>query len=408
MAKITKRFIDSMPSQFDGEVFYWDDLVKGFGVRFMPSGAGSYLVQYRIGRRTRRLKLGRVGTITPDEARRLARHRLADVARGGDPSGERHQERRAVTVAELCDMYLDKSEGRIKASTLAMDRSRIETHVKPLLGHRAVNSITTLDIERMQKAIADGKTARGRKAGPGGRATGGRGVAARTVGMLGTILEAARRWGIIEKNPARGVERYPDGRQRRFLSLDEIALLGQVMRECDLESRTGMAAIRMLLLTGMRRMEVLALPWTPVDLRARCIRLEDSKGGPQLRPLGEAALDLLRSLPQTGTWVFPADRGDGHFVGLPRVLQRLCGRAGLAGVTVHVLRHTFAAVAAEMSFSELTIAGLIGHRVAGVTARYAHVPDAALLTAADRVSKRIATALDGVPAAEVVPLALRA
>jgi site-specific recombinase XerD len=102
--------------------------------------------------------------------------------------------------------------------------------------------------------------------------------------------------------------------------------------------------------------------------------------------------------------VFPASRSDGHFVGLPKVLQRICARAGLEGVTIHVLRHSFAATAAEMGFSELTIAGLLGHSVPGITARYAHVPDAALVAAADRVAARIASALDGKVGAEVIPL----
>jgi site-specific recombinase XerD len=104
------------------------------------------------------------------------------------------------------------------------------------------------------------------------------------------------------------------------------------------------------------------------------------------------------------TFVFPADRGDGHFVGIPRVLKRVCARAGLAEVTVHVLRHSFAATAAEMGFSELTIAGLLGHAVTGVTARYAHVPDRALLAAADQVSAQIAAALGNHDGAEVVPM----
>src|SRR5262249_24762658 len=103
-------------------------------------------------------------------------------------------------------------------------------------------------------------------------------------------------------------------------------------------------------------------------------------------------------------WVFPADRGDGHFIGLPRVLARLCARAGLKGVTVHTLRHSFAATAAELGFSELTIAGLLGHTVPCVTARSAHVPDATLVAAADRVSARMASALDGKAMTEVTPI----
>jgi len=290
-----------------------------------------------------------------------------------------------------------------------MDRSRIECHIKPLIGSRAVSALTRRDVERCQADVAAGKTAKPRKEkGRAGRTAGGRGVAARTVGMLGTILEFAKRHGIILDNPVRGVRRFPDNKRRRFLSLDELAALGTAMREAeaDGENRTGAAATRALLLTGCRRNEVLTLPWAWFDAKARCIRFEDTKSGAQLRPIGTAAANFLASQPrhEGSPWVFPADRGDGHFVGLPRVLRRLCARARLKDVTVHTLRHSFAAVAAELGFSELTIAGLIGHRMPGVTARYAHVPDGALLVAADRVAARIGAALDGQDTAEIVSL----
>ena len=144
-------------------------------------------------------------------------------------------------------------------------------------------------------------------------------------------------------------------------------------------------------------MEALALPRAWVDGRARCIRLGDTKSGAQLRPIGTEAVKLIEVQPvRVGCpWVFPASHGDGHLVGLPKVLERICAKAHLEDVTVHVLRHTFAATSAEMGFSELTIAGLLGHSVPGVTARYAHVPDSALVAAADRVSARITAALDG-------------
>jgi integrase len=193
------------------------------------------------------------------------------------------------------------------------------------------------------------------------------------------------------------------------LSLDEIAALGMAMREVETtgENKTGVAAIRALLLTGCRRNEVLALPWAWLDANAHCIRFEDTKSGAQLRPIGTAAVALFAAQPQREgcPWVFPADRGDGHFVGLPRVLARLCARARLENVIVHTLRHSFAATAAELGFSELTIAGLLGHSVPGVTARYAHVADSALVAAANQVSERIADALGGQSTmGEVVPL----
>lgn len=421
MPKITKRLVDALCPDPEGkEIFVWDDALKGFGVRVMPSGVASYLIQYRNAHgRTRRLAVGKVGTLTPEEARKAAKDKLAQAEKGEDPSADRHAARKAMTVSELCEWYLKEApktpgpRGRIKkASTLELDRIRFESHIKPLLGNRPVISLTLKDIERAQADIAAGKTAKAkREAGRGGRATGGKTQAARTIGMLGAILEFARRQGVITENPARGVHKFPDEKRRRFLSLDEIKRLGQAMREAEAEgeNKTGLAAIRALLLTGCRRNEVLSLPRSWLDAKARCIRFEDTKSGAQLRPIGAEAAKLLGERPQRDKlpWLFPADRGEGHFIGVPRVLERLCARASIKkpdeeedppkieDVTIHTLRHTFAAVAAELGFSELTIAGLLGHTVPGITARYAHVPDSALVAAADRVSARIAAALDG-------------
>jgi len=413
--KITKRVIDALrPDRNGKDVFLWDagdGALKGFGIRMKPSGAAAYLVQYRNKEgRTRRLVIGKVGTLTPDEARTLAGDALRAVAKGRDPSAERHAVRGAVTVSELCDLYVAGSNGRIKASTWASDLSRIETHVKPLIGRFTVRSLTTADIERMKADIIAGKTAKPRKAeGRGGVATGGAGVAARTLGMMVTILEYARKsLKLIKENPARGVIKPPDGKQRRFLTVEEMAKLGQAIRETETKggNATALAATRLLLLTGLRRMECLALRRAWVDGRAGCIRFEDTKSGAQLRPIGKKALELIATLPVRDgcPWVFPASHGDGHIVGLPKILRHICSKAGLDGVTVHVLRHSFAATAAEMEFSELTIAGLLGHSVPGITARYAHVPDSALVAAADRVAARIASALDGKTDAEIVPL----
>ena len=395
MPKITKRTVDLLSPDPAGDRFLWDagdGSLKGFGVRVKPSGVASYIVQYRNREgRTRRLTIGRVGVLTPDDARVDAGDKLKEATKGGDPSAERHAAREAMTVSELCDWYLRDAEGRVKPSTLA------------------ITGLTIADIDRLQTLVAAGKTAKPRPAkGRTGSATGGRGVASRTVGMVGTILELARRHRLITENPARGVRRFADGKRRRFLSLEELSALGTAIRdaEADGESATGIAAFRAMLLTGCRKMEILALPWDWLDARASCMRLGDSKSGAQLRPIGAVAAQHLGAQTRRNgcKWVFPADRGDGHFIGLPRVLDRLCTRAELADVTTHTLRHSFASVAAELGFSELTIAGLLGHTVPGITARYAHVPDSSLVAAANRVSACIAAALDGKPKADVVPL----
>ncbi|MEI7606468.1 MAG: integrase family protein, partial [Rhodospirillaceae bacterium] len=364
MPKITKRQVDALAPDPARDVQVMDTDLVGFGVRMKPTGAASYFVRYRTtDGASRRLVLGKVGTLTPDEARKLARDKLAAAAKGADPSGERHAARTAMTVTELCDWYLDaaaKGEiiGRrgeqIKASTLEMDRSRIDTHVKPLVGNRTAHSVIDTDIAKMQRDIAVGKTAKARK-GRGGVTTGGAGVAARTVRMLGAIFEHAHRAKLVKENPVHGVRQLAEGSKDRRLSEDEIRALGQAVRDAESlgESLVVLAAIRFLALTGFRRMEALTLTWDKVDPKGRCITLADSKSGAQVRAVGAAALSTLVTLSRApgSSWVFPGVRSDGHFVGLPKALERLCKIAGLEGVSVHTLRHTFASVAADEGFS---------------------------------------------------------
>jgi integrase len=161
----------------------------------------------------------------------------------------------------------------------------------------------------MRADIVAGKTAKPRS-GRGGIATGGPGAAARTLGMMVTILEYARKsLKVITENPARGVTKPADRKQRRFLSLVEIAELGQSLRETEVagHSAVPLAAIRLLLLTGLRRMEALALRRAWVDSRVRCIRFVDTKSGPQIRPRGAEAVKLIEAQRQRdgSPWVFP-------------------------------------------------------------------------------------------------------
>jgi integrase len=366
--------------------------------------------------------IGKIGTLTPDEARFLARKHLASVADGADPLVQRHSARSGINVGELCEIYLTEAEKRrnalikegkstrkgvIKASTLLMDRSRIERHVKPLIGRISIRSLSGDDLKKMQKDIAAGKTAaKKRQRGRGGLTRGGPAVAARTLGMVGTILEYARQEKWIDANPARGIAREPDQRRRRFLNPEEMAALGMAiaLAEEKGDNPIACAAIRFLVLTGFRRMEALSLKWTDIDSKRRCIHLQDSKSGAQTRAIGSAAARLLDAQPRIDgvPWIFPAAVGDGHAIGVPKVLARICATAKIEAITLHTLRHSFASVASELGFSELTIAGLLGHSVPGVRARYSHLPDSALLVAAEKVAKVIAERLAGSESGGVV------
>jgi integrase len=420
MPKITKALVDSITAT-GADRFIWDEgkgALTGFGIRVKASGVASYLIQYRTAAgATRRMVLGRVGVLTPTQARDRAFDKLAEVSKGGDPSEARHEARRFMTIGELCDWYLAEAEaGRIlgrsghpiKASTLAMDRSRIKTHVKPLIGHRPASWLTIERMGEFQNDIAEGKTAKARpEKGRTGTTTGGRGVASRTVRMLNAILAHGQRKG-KGCAPARGVRCFADKKVEVFLSLPELTCLGASMRKAAAEgaSRIGLAAIRALLLTGCRKMEICALPRDRFNGPAKCLQLADSKSV-RVRPLGEAAIEHLAAQPRTDSpFLFPSDKGDGHLTDPQGLIDKLLTAAKIdKHVTPHVFRHTYGAVATGLGYSELIIKALIGHSKRGATQLYAHVPDPAALSAADRVSAAIADALDGIAAATEAPIA---
>ncbi|WP_281823679.1 tyrosine-type recombinase/integrase [Jannaschia rubra] len=413
MPKLTKSAVDRLTCCPDRDVFIWDGEVRGFGVRVKPSGTKTFLIQYRNAeRRTRRFVIGKYGVLTVEMARRLARTHLASVIAGDDPSAERRARNGELTIAEVCDWYLlEAGSGRllgrnrrpIKASSVAGDRSRIEQHIKPLIGSRLVSHLKLADIEGLQADIAAGKTAKGKRLGRGGNTSGGQGVAGRALSTLRSLLNHACRLGIIKVSPAQGVRIMASQKLKRRLSEGEVRHLGKIMVQMEREGEhpVGLASIRALFLTGFRRMEVLGMKTAWIEVDRNCVAFPDTKSGPQLRVIGDAALLCLAEQAQRSEspFVFPADWGDGNFVGVVRVLDRVCRRAGIQNVTPHSLRHTFASLAASWGFSELTVAGLLGHAPRGVTQRYVHL-DAALVIAADQVSEGIAALLDGKNATE--------
>jgi integrase len=424
--KLTKRAIDALDTNSGGrDAIYFDAEVRGFGVRVKQSGAKSYVLKYRnrFGQQ-RKFHIARVGDITPDQARAMAIKLRGRIASGEDPVTDRNSERNAQTVAQLCDEYLEAEMGRIKASTLAVDKSRIERHVKPLLGSRSIASLVPANMERFLRDVMAGKSVKdapkavgGKAKRPrGGVATGGPAVAFRTLGMLGTILERAVRNGVLVKNPVRGIKRPKDQEAKPAFSFDKVKALGAALRDGTLEndrieskeSDAGRHAIRTLLLTGFRRMEGLQLTWDLIDPQAHCVRFKDTKSGKQTRAVGRSALGYFASFrpenAKPSDFVFPGSSKAGHLVGLPKMWDRLAKRANIEGVTLHGLRHWFASGATELGYSDLIIGALLGHAKRGITGRYATAPDPALLAAADKISLALEMALDGTTADNVVKL----
>jgi site-specific recombinase XerD len=418
--KITKRAVDGLTVNH-AEVVLWDNEIKGFGVRARSGGTKTYILHYRAGAgrsgQLRKLTIGRHGSPwTAQTARTEAKRLQGLVAAGQDPAQTRTAERQAVTVAELCDLYLAEGSAHKKPSTLKADRGRINHHIKPLVGKKSAEKIGRADIERMMIDVKSGSTAssqpKGCKRPPGSLPSGGTGVVAQCVALMSSLLTFAVARGLRSDNPAKGIKKPPTRKLERFLLAEEISRLATAL-EAEAET-TGnpypSAAPKLLLLTGARRGEIIGLQWQNVDFSRKCLRLPDSKTGAKVVFLNEPALEILRSLPRVSNnlHVIPGSRVGAPFVGIDKIWARVRTSAALWDVRLHDLRHSFASVAVGDGLSLPIIGALLGHKNAATTARYAHLASDPLRAANDAVGAKIAAALRIGSKGELSPVASKA
>ncbi|MBI2716199.1 MAG: integrase arm-type DNA-binding domain-containing protein [Rhizobiales bacterium] len=410
MTKLTKRTVDAADVH-EKDYFIWDDELPGFGLRVFASGKRSYLIQYRAAGRTRRYTIGLHGVWTPETARQEAKVQLGRVARGDNPSEERHLDHKAIIVKELCALYVaDLNAGLIlgkggrpkKTTTISTDTGRIDRHIIPLIGTRRVKDLTNADINKVLKDIMAGKTrvsVKTKKLRGKAIVRGGAGTATRTVGLLGGILTYAVEAGIIDRNPAHGIRKPKDNVRNRRLTHAEYRTLGEMLRNAAENEKYAMTVdiVRQIALTGCRRTEMIKLMWTEADTEGSCLRLVDSKEGASIRPIGLPVVEYLeeRRKGQTNTYVFPGQGEDNAFGSFPNHWEQIFEDSPLASVTPHVLRHSFASIANDLGFTEVTIAALVGHSKGSVTSKYIHTLDTALIMAADTISGYIKGLLDG-------------
>jgi len=410
--QITKRSVDALKPAVT-EYFLWDKKLPGFGVRVQTTGARSYVVKYRAGSGrstpTRRVTLGALGKLTPDEARKLAKATLGSVAHGADPAAVKAAERRGATLKELAELFLaEHAEAKRKASTAAHYRDVLERLVLPELGSRKAEKVTVADIARLHAR---------QRAHPY--------QANRMLAVVGSLYSFAGKRRIIPfgLNPTGGIEKYPERGRERFLSSKELTRLGEAIREAETiglpytiderkpkakhapkeknrKTKIGphaAAAIRLLILTGARLREILHLKWEDVDFERGMLLLPDSKTGKKAIVLNAPALYVLANLPRIGAYVIAGQNaGTEHErsrADLKRPWQAIATRAKLDGVRIHDLRHTHASVGAGAGLGLPIIGKLLGHANATTTARYAHLDADPLRRASERIGLQLSKAM---------------
>lgn len=418
--RLTKTAIDNTKpgtERYD----IWDNEVSGFGLRVAPTGLKTFIIRYRAeggGRNAPRrfMAVGRYGTLTADQARKKAKELLAAATVGIDPANKRKTKRAEMKMRDLIDRYeaegcyIQRGERQgvpMKPLTKKYTIARLRHHVVPLLGHKRVTEVGAADIERFFRDVESGKSACNEKTGPRTRIVvrGGNGAARKVFRDLSAVFSFAKRHEIVQANPCeKAVVNKADKRRTRFLALEEIARLGAACDELEAEGVNAKALniTRLWVLTGCRRQEIAELRWCEIDFENGLLVLEDTKTGQSIRPLSAAAAALLKGIERTeSAYVFPDETGTTFFQGTKMIWPKIIKRADLPGVTPHTLRHTVGATATSSGEALALTGAILGHANLRSTMIYAHVQHDPKIKAANRVGKRLASALAG----EVKPVA---
>jgi integrase len=386
MPKLTKRLVDAAECRA-AEYFIWDDEIPGLGVRVLPSGRRVYVVQYRVGRRSRRISLGPSTVLACEQARKRAISIIAAARNGIDPANERDAARQAMTVNELAERFdTEHISVRLKASTAKEYRRNLRRFILPALGRLTVTDIIRADVAKFHHDLRHIPY-----------------QANRCLEVVSKMFSLAELWGLRPDgtNPRKHIKKYPEEKRERFLSAAELRRIGEVLGEMEdegIELPSAILAARLLILTGCRLNEIMTLKWAYVDIADRVLRLPDSKTGAKVVHLGQPAIDLLQAAERVegNPWVITGALPGKHLSDLQPFWRRVRARAGLKDVRIHdLLRHTFASMAVASGQGLPMIGKLLGHTQVQTTARYAHLAADPVRIAADLVSDRLQAGLAG-------------
>ncbi|WP_425418469.1 tyrosine-type recombinase/integrase [Oricola indica] len=379
MAKLTKRTV-SEASADEKDIFLWDDDLPGYGLKVTPKGRKVFVLQYRIGGRSRRMTLGRFGNITAEQARTDAQSALRRIARGEDPMFEKDQKREEQRVGELLERFLSShADAKLKERSRMEYRRLLDKLFPKRFRQMPITEITRRDVAALHHSLA--KTPY---------------QANRLLAVLRKFFNWCEKNGYRpdHTNPAHHIEKFKENRRERFLSEAELARLGAVLGELEAEDAHSpfiIGAVRLLVLTGARLNEILSLRWQWVDFKDACLRLPDSKTGAKTIYLNAPALDVLSRLPhlEDNPHVICGQKQGGRLVNLQKPWTAIRSKAGLNDVRLHDLRHSFASVAVASGMSLPLIGALLGHSQPQTTARYAHLSDDPIRKASTAIGERM-------------------
>ena len=344
-----------------------DTELKGFGVRVLPSGGKRYFIHSQHEGRRVWKTVGDADCMEFDEARRRATELLAAFRRAEETTALPENRLFEVVAEEVFDRY-----GRHwKPGTLKVNRNYLRSAILPRFRGRNIADITKRDVQNWLVSFSTTPT-----------------VADRSAPVLSVIMRQAELYGYRPEgsNPCAGIRRYRRKGRERFLSEAELRQLAGVLESHEARYPREAAFIRLLLLTGCRKSEILTLQWS--DYREGRLFLRDGKTGPRTVWLSSPARAVLDGFPRKGRWVFPLRQRNGPATSVvfDRFWRRVRKEAGLADVRLHDCRHTYASIAILQGETVTATARLLGHRNAQTTLRYAHLSDRSVREASDALA----------------------
>jgi integrase len=391
--RLTDTIVKRLPLPTTGsKVHYEGGKVPGFGLCVTAGGSRSFVLNYRTkAGRERRITIGSFPswsvTSARDEAKRLRR----EIDSGGDPLADEQAERDAPTVGGLIERFSAEHLPRLRPDSARMYGLILKNHIGPHFGkHTRVLDVSFADCDRLhQKMTKDGHPY----------------AANRCKNVMTKMFKLAIRWGWRDNNPASAVEMNAEQSRKRYMTADELARLMAALDKYP--NKTFVNIIRLLLLTGARRGEVRAMRWADLDLAVGTwtkLASSTKQKEDHTVPLSAPARQLLAGIRRESSgWVFPSSRNDGHVIELKDDWSALCKAAGISGLRVHDLRHSFASQLASGGASLPLIGALLGHSQPATTARYAHLYQDPQRAAVEKIG----AIFSGAPAVEPVPLRKR-
>ena len=354
----TIRPLPYLGSQND-QCIYWDAQLAGFGVRVYPTGRRTYVCSYRIHGRKRIATLGRADILKLDTARKKAISYLGQVADGLDPKAPQEAIKAAGTVKSLTQAYLGR-HAKLKKNSWADDEAYLTRHLIPRFGTRLALAVTTDDIATLHAEV-------GRKHPY---------AANRLLEIIRKMYNLGRKWGLVpldKANPASGVERFPEVKRRRFVTPDELPRLSKAIEQ-EFDDYVQ-HAVWLLLLTGLRRGELLNAKWTDIDWKQRTLSIPKTKNGEVLlAPLSHAAIARLKAVPQIkdNPYIICGRKAGRPLVNLNVAWNRIRIAAGLPDVRIHDLRRTVGSWLVRDGASLHLVGAVLNHKDQKTTAGYAY------------------------------------